>query len=169
MPIFGTIPSTANVVASAITGTISNARLPSGSVLQVVQTTSTQTDGFAISSSAGATTVLSLAITPTFATSRILVSVSMHLEIGGSETSSGSLSLGERILRNSTEIYITGEKWFFAGITQQFEAFSTQYIDSPNTTSSTTYNYQLIPTTNRGRIRAARNGTMIMQLIEIAG
>ncbi len=169
MALIGTIPSTANVVASAITGTIAGARLPAGSVLQVVQTTTTQSDGIAISSSAGSTTVLSLSITPSSTSSKILICMSGHFEIGASETSAGSLSCGEKILRNSTEVYGTGEKWFFAGTTQQFEAYHVQYLDSPATTSSITYNYQLTPTTNRGRIRFCRNGTAMMQLLEIAG
>jgi hypothetical protein len=138
-----------------------------GNLLQVVQTTLTPGGGVSISSGAGSTTVMSLAITPQSTASRILVCVSCHLEI--SNASAGSLSWGERILRGATEVYDSDEKWFFSGTTQQFEAWHVQYLDSPNTTSSTTYNFQITPSSGRGDIRFGRNGTTIMQLLEIAG
>jgi hypothetical protein len=161
---------TGNLNASLLTtGTLPKARLPSGSVLQIVQTTVTPGGGTAVSSTAGSTTVMSLAITPQSTSSKILVCVSVHLEIGASGTSAGSLSMGERILRNSTEVYASGEKWFVGNTTQTFEAWYTQYLDSPSTTSAITYNYQITPAANRGDVRFGRNGTTVMQLIEIAG
>ena len=154
----GTVLTTAGVPASA---------MPAGSVVQVVQTTLTPGGGLSISSGAGSTTVMSLAITPSSTSSKVLVCVSCHLEINNATV--GSLSFGERILRGATEIYASGEKWFFNANQQQFEAWHVQYLDSPSTTSSTTYNFQITPAPNRGDIRFGRNGTTIMQLLEIKG
>ena len=160
------LTSASSLTAANLTGRVPAANAPSGSVIQVVQTTLVPGGGVSISSGAGATTVMSLAITPSSATSRIMVCVSCHLEISGGSFDS---SFGERILRGATEVYASGEKWFFAVNTQTFEAWSIQYVDSPNTTSSTTYNFQIVPQNNRGNIRFGRNGTTTMQLLEIAG
>jgi hypothetical protein len=79
MPIFGTIPSTANVVASAITGTISGARLPSGTVIQ------TQFKNSLTLASSSSTSYVELSsdyrvgITPRFANSTMVIQY--HLPI----------------------------------------------------------------------------------------
>jgi hypothetical protein len=63
-----------SIVATQLTGTVPAARLPAGSVLQVVSTV--KTDTFTtVSSSYVDVTGLSVSITPTSATSKILVLV----------------------------------------------------------------------------------------------
>lgn len=161
-----TLPANSGTVLTSASA-IQRSQLPSGSMLQVVQTTLTPGGGVSIASTAGATTVMSLAITPNFSTSKILVAVSSNLEI--SNATAGSMSWGERLLRTSTQVYDSGEKWFYSGNIQMFEAWATLYLDSPATTSSVTYNFQIVPSANRGDIRYGRNATTIMQLFEIAG
>lgn len=161
-----TLPDNAGTLLTSASA-IQRSQLPSGSMLQILQTTLTPGGGVSIASNAGATTVMSLAITPNFSTSRVWVCVSSHLEINNA--TAGSMSWGERILRTSTEVYSSSEKWFYNGNIQMFEAWQTSYLDSPGTTSSITYNFQIVPSTNRGDIRYGRLGTTIMQVIEIAG
>lgn len=142
MAFLGTIPSTSNVVASAITGTISGTRLPTGSVLQVVS--ATKLDGFTTSSATAVdVTGLSVNITPTSATSKILVLA--HIYGGGNADTAIYINL----VRNSTAISIPSFATFNSTVGSYINA-STQYtthpivfLDSPSTTSSTTYKIQV--------------------------
>ena len=145
MAFLGTIPSTSNVVASAITGTISGTRLPTGSVLQVVSTT--KTNKFTTtSSSAVDITGLSVTITPTSASSKILIMTDINY--GGDANLYGAFF----VVRNSTNVvvgtYPTGNQTAatFGGAvpsdTYKNYSGSHTYLDSPNTTSATTYKVQ---------------------------
>jgi hypothetical protein len=139
-----------SIVATQLTGTIAAARLPAGSVLQVVSTT--KTDTF---STASATYVditgLQLSITPTSATSKILVSAYVPI--------SNSLNQGVFIVidRNGT-IVTQGDA---DGSRMQAAAMGTGsgnslgyiinspnifFLDSPASTSALTYKVQI----NRG-------------------
>jgi hypothetical protein len=75
MALFGTIPATANVVASAITGTLAVARLPAGTVLQVV--TNFPTSGAvytqSVSSFSEISTDYRTSITPISSSSRLII------------------------------------------------------------------------------------------------
>ena len=86
-------------------------------------------------------TGMSVAITPTFSTSKILVHVALHLGI--SAPSGGSL-VRWVLVRNSTNIAIgdtTGNAYFSTTNTDmQFNGIT--HLDSPATTSSTTYKIQ---------------------------
>jgi hypothetical protein len=149
MAFLGTIPSTSNVVASAITGTISGTRLPTGSVLQVVQTTKTDTTSFASSSTNSYVDItgMSVTITPTSATSKILVMYTACV----SQTASATIHI--RLLRNSTSIgqgESSGNRlgdsliWRPNGAQYNYDIgpLSSSFLDSPNTTSAITYKLQ---------------------------
>jgi hypothetical protein len=170
--------STQNVTAlnaSNITsGTLGKARMASGSVLQVVQAT-TQT------SVTNATTTyadsgLTASITPTSSSSKILVLVSQSFFI--SLVSGSSQFGGFQIVRNSTPIYTPsqdGTSSFDYGIStggsvaQLFTRFPACYLDSPATTSSTTYKTQMRVYYPAGYITAQNsNGTSSIILMEIA-
>jgi hypothetical protein len=113
--------------------------LPTGSVLQVVQTA--KTDTFSTTSSYAAVTGLSASITPTSSTSKILVTVSL----GALSATNSSMKMG--MYRGATPIYIgdaAGSRTQVSAQSQttnnyqaMFGAWS--YLDSPATTSSTTY------------------------------
>lgn len=110
-----------------------------GKVLQVVNATySTQT---ATTSTTYADTGLTATITPTSATSKILVLVN---QVGCSRyagTSNAAMEL--RLLRDATQI-IQFERYFgFSTVEINGGASSTSYLDSPATTSATTYKTQL--------------------------
>ena len=126
------------VSASKLTGsqTIPKATLPTGSVLQVVQSTSSTV--FSTTSQTLVDSGISASITPLFATSKILVQVSSSLVIysGG-----GTIAL----YRGATQVYQPsgndGTGYFaqyFASA--QLDAFaSISYLDSPASASSVTY------------------------------
>ena len=148
----------------AETGTLltsaSNANFPAGSVLQVVSaTTSTQVT---ISGTTYTDSGLSASITPTSATSKILVLVNQQMYHYTS--ASGAISSGVRLLRDSTSILDpatdgTGplEPYLeIGGASEIYNSFrhSINYLDSPATTSSVTYKTQ-------GKLRASGSGRAI--------
>jgi hypothetical protein len=128
-----------SIAATQLTGTIAAAALPAGSVLQVVNGTySTQTSS---SSSTFADTGLTATITPTSASSQILVLVN---QTGcGKQTSNTYLQL--RLLRGATVISNFEQLAGNTSSTTQnfFGSSSVCYLDSPATTSATTYKTQL--------------------------
>jgi hypothetical protein len=140
---------TTGLSASALsTGTLAAARLPAGSVLQVLSTT--KTDTFSLTGSTGNfsdITGLSVSITPSSASNKILVIA--HTVI--SSAASGNRA-GVRLVRGSTAICIGDANDSVTRSTvggQQVGAVSEQdsvafnFLDSPNTTSATTYKIQL--------------------------
>ena len=97
-----TTASTLNVNASSIsTGTLPKARLPTGSILQIVQTIKTDTYTTGSAESWSDITGMSASITPTSSTSKILV----HMCLG---RVSGTNSVVFRILRNGS-LYLAGD------------------------------------------------------------
>jgi hypothetical protein len=139
---------------------IPKAALPTGSVLQVVQTT--KTDTFTTTSTSKVDiTGMSVSITPTSSSSKILVIASINY--GGTD-----YNFYCDLLRGSTVLNapssgnnpctialcaITTTQW-------EIQSGSISFLDSPATTSSTTYKLQ-IACQNLGTFylnRSARNG-----------
>jgi len=131
--------------ASLASGVPSTAKMPAGSVLQVVSTT--KTDTFTTSSSSFTdVTGLSVSITPTSSSSKILV----LCDVGASCQNGTGMIL--KLLRGSTAIYIgdsAGSRPLaYAEIDGASSLYSVYrctaiYLDSPATTSSTTYKIQI--------------------------
>lgn len=140
-----------SMAGSKLTGSqsIPKAALPTGSVLQVVSTTKTDT----FSSSSGSwtdITGLSVTITPTSASSKIFVSWNVcGTTITGTAGTAGLIN----IVRGSTSIYLgdqvgsatrsSGAVTTRATADQWLLTTSGCYLDSPATTSATTYKIQL--------------------------
>jgi hypothetical protein len=148
-----TVPSvTGTMITTASSSqSIPKAALPTGSVLQVVQTI--KTDKFTTtSSSAVDITGLSATITPTSASSKILILTDINY--GGEDNLYGALY----VLRNSTNVivstYPTGNQIAATfGVGPPRDSFkiasaSHIYLDSPNTTSAITYKVQAASTYN---------------------
>lgn len=113
--------------------------LPAGSVLQVVNATySTVTSS---SSSTYADTGLTASITPSSASNKILVLVNHN----GCRKDTNNTTLMVRLLRGSSEISgIEGAGGNTgSSATNVFGGIGITYLDSPATTSSTTYKTQL--------------------------
>jgi len=136
------------------TGTIltsaSNPNFPAGSVLQVVQ--GTYTTFTSSSSSTYADTGLSASITPSSSSNKVLVFATMV----GVGKNTGNCKVALRLVRNSTNLDVfstetAGSPW---NTTTQVDVGTTSSItlDSPATTSSTTYKVQLASTGNTAQV-----------------
>ena len=148
-----TLPTTSGtLITTASSGqSIPRAALPTGSVLQVVSTT--KTNKFTTtSSSAVDITGLSVTITPTSASSKILIMTDINY--GGDANVYGAFF----VVRNSTNVvvgtYPTGNQiaaTFGGGVpsdTYKIYSGSHTYLDSPNLTSAITYKVQAATTYN---------------------
>jgi hypothetical protein len=127
-----------SIAASQLTGTIAAARLPAGSVLQVVSAIySSQTTN---STNTYTDTGLTATITPTSATSTILVLFSQNA-VGKQTNATG---VGVRLLRGATVILYPGTIVAYTSTTadNRGQSVGCCYLDSPATTSATTYKTQ---------------------------
>ena len=133
-----------------------------GGVLQVLQTVKTNTFSTA-STSFVDITGMSVSITPTSATSKILVL--MDVKLGSDTNVSGFL----RIVRDSTSIYIgdadgSCQRATYANSDDPSSQWAYQavgnFLDSPATTSSVTYKIQILsePIENTGTVYINRAG-----------
>jgi len=141
-----------------------------GKVLQVVSATySTATTS---TSSAYADTGLSLSITPTLSTSKVLAIVSQNMM--GKRTAD-EFGVGLRLVRGATVIWLNDERAFTGrtagGTFQEYQTvLGITYLDSPATTSATTYKTQFMTalTANSGTSIAQGYGaTSTITLLEI--
>ena len=139
-------------------GVLSFAGVSAGKVLQVVQTT--KTSRFATSSSTLVDiTDLSVSITPSSASSKILI----MFTLGSLQNSGNNSRAFASLIRGSTAIIIgdagTGHEHTIgvclrsnSGVDTQLSQ-SFQYLDSPNTTSSTTYKIQATVGSDAGNLQ----------------
>ncbi len=151
--------SAASVAGSGITGSrnIPKAALPAGSVLQVVQLAKTDTVSTSSTSFVDLTGV-SVSITPTSSTSKILV----FLDLGVSPPTNGGFYI--RLLRDGSAIYIgdaAGSRpQATIGPTVDFYGMSRHnavYLDSPGTTSAVTYKIQGMTSGGTGYLGRSAN------------
>ena len=141
----GTLATDSVTAAKLEASAITVGDLPAGSVLQVLQSVKSDT-----TSTAGISftdTGLTVDITPSSTSSKILVSFSTV--IGGS-TSSGHTNQ-VRLVRDSTGIFVgdaassrTQSGLQYSHTVAQVAGFSGTYLDSPSTTSATTYKLQFL-------------------------
>jgi hypothetical protein len=130
----------------AVTGTVLTTTSPkAGNVLQVVQ--GTYSTAVSVSNSSTYTdTGLTASITPTSSSSKILVLISQELQVERASTSPVQANM--KLLRGSTTILEnTGVLGGIAGtgsfsVTNWKSTICLSYLDSPATTSSTTYKTQ---------------------------
>ena len=144
---------------------LNSSSMPAGSVLQVVQGTTTNVA--ATTSTSYISTTLGASITPTSASSKILVVVSSSYY--HSQANYGAFFT---ILRNGSNVVgATGWGDFYGNNSIQRIGFTLSYLDAPATTSSTAYalgmkaesaSYTVYSPTQSGAL-----GTII--LMEIAG
>jgi hypothetical protein len=119
-----------------------------GKVLQVVfGSTSTQVSS---SSNTFIDTGLSATITPSATTSKVLVFVSHN----GSSVSASSVFWAGKLFRGGTEIQLIGDTLLTSDGGAMRGSISTKYLDSPSTTSATTYKTQFCSRSNSGTVRA---------------
>ena len=148
--------------------------LPSGvggKVLQVVTgNTSTQVVN---TTTTFADTTLTASITPASASNKILILISQNIQVWNSSSYASAVL---QLLRNATEIYGGANDNIFhfdyggSGLNLYFN-HPLMILDSPNTTSSTTYKTRIKIGANGGSQANANynNTTSFIQLLEISG
>jgi hypothetical protein len=135
----GLYTSTGNLLITQA-NQIGTAALPAGTVLQVVQGNSSVST--TTTSASFVDTGLSATITPTSATSKILVIVS-HPATGVQNATSAGNRVYLRLLRDSTAIQGMSNLIAYNNDNQRAtETVTTAYLDSPSTTSAITYKTQ---------------------------
>ena len=150
-------------------GTILTTSSPqSGSVIQVVNATFGTV--FTTNSSTYTDCGLTASITPKFSTSKILVFVNLC----GVSKATGNTAFNAKLVRNSTDILqIEGIAGFNNTTTDNnIGSVSTSYLDSPATTSATTYKVQVQSGANIAVVRINNTyilgSTSTITLMEIA-
>jgi hypothetical protein len=138
-----------------------------GKVLQVVSAT-TATSA-AITSTSYTDTNITATITPTSATSKVLVLITANTynDSGGSRTAIGA---GAQIVRGATSIYSQNLSTYLqtASATLQLIVSNNYiYLDSPATTSSTTYKLQAKQSSASDTVLYNNQGTSTITLMEI--
>ena len=131
-------------LASGVPSSVASAALPAGSVLQVVQSVYKTYSSRTVSTYAD--TGLTASITPTSASNKILVLVTMN----GCGKASSDTALALKLLRGSTELTLIDDSVAGTGTTT-FNFVGTagiNYLDSPATTSSTAYKVQFASVSN---------------------
>ena len=156
--------------SAGITFPNSTVQASAGSVLQVVQATySTATSTTSTSFVDGG---LSGTITPKFATSKILVLVSTYTQVGGD----GDNGMGLQLVRGSTAVWTIASNAIYlyngnGGVNYANNQSGTAYLDSPATTSATTYKVQMrsdgTGSSNTVTMQA-QNATSTITLMEIS-
>ena len=155
---------TATLTLPSSTGTLlSTANPQSGGVIQAVSVTSNIS--VSTSSSSFVTTGITASISPKFSTSKILVIVSLPVDTNASSCQNSltiyrnSTNLGAGLNNNALSLsYNTGGR--------QISGSSITYLDSPATTSSTTYTVYFA-SINTGTVNITGSGSTIT-LMEIA-
>ena len=135
---------------------------PTGAMLQVLQ--AVKTDTFTTSSTSYVDiTDLSVAITPSSSSNKVLVT--MHVNLGHTNWVSGFL----RLVRDSTAISVADSAGSRIACTvamaddpteEKIHCYSATFLDSPSTTSATTYKVQLATEAsgNTGNVYVNRSG-----------
>jgi len=153
------------LTAASTTGTgLAWTTLPSsGKVLQVVQ--ATYSTSFGTTSTSYQDTGLSGSITPSSTSSKVLVIATTPMKING--TAGDDLQGSMQLVRTSTSI-LNYENNFsiYLGAAQWKFPLTMTYLDSPSTTSATTYKTQI---KSQGKTITAQEGnsTSVLLLIEI--
>jgi hypothetical protein len=147
----------------------STVQASAGVVLQVVNVTYGTI--FTTNSSTYTDCGLTASITPKFSTSKILVFVNLC----GVSKATGNTAFNAKLVRNSTDILQVEGVAGYTGTTtdNNIGSVSTSYLDSPATTSSTTYKVQVQSGANIAVVRINNTyilgSTSTITLMEIAG
>ena len=152
--------------ASLGTNQLVSSNMPAGSVLQVVNATFSSESDY--NSTTFANTGLTATITPKFSTSKILIIVD-HADCAKFD-SNNFVKL--KLVRNSTDILTFGATGAGTNSTalNSIGSISANYLDSPATTSATTYKTQVASQLNSVGIRLQyNNSSSTITLMEIAG
>jgi hypothetical protein len=156
----GSVNTTGIITATSFSGS-GSALTGVGKILQVVYAengTSTST-----TSSTYQDTNVTATITPTSASSKILIVLGLHLS-----TVSANAYPQFLIKRNSTSIYTSGEVMYVDTISQYRVTHGITYLDSPSTTSATTYTIGVRSAFGTTTVEVNRGAKSTITLMEVA-
>lgn len=156
--------NTYTLVADSATATGLKWAAPAGGgkVLQVIQaTTGTTVDN---STSTYADTGLTVNITPSSASSKVLIMITVQGVYKGSNADSG---VAFKILRDATQVMVSANNFFTRTTTENMAGWSVIWLDSPSSTSSITYKAQFKNLPNAALARVQDAGTSSIVVMEI--
>ena len=162
----------ANGKIDGINNTNFNTSLPSGHVIQVVETFDDNVTSITSSAGSFTATGFSASITPTSASSKILVQVSTTFYVDNDDNTAGvtvyrngSVDLGGGTPNGLKPVY------FYAGggANDNQVPINMHHLDSPATTSSVTYEVYYISDKSGNRLNGIRSGRQSFVLTEISG
>jgi hypothetical protein len=156
--------STATNASNISSGTLGKARLPTGSVLQVVN--ATHSAGASASTTTYVDTGLTASITPSSASSKILVIVEQAGLVKSNDT-----FLNLKLQRNGADLiaFSNGTAYTGTTTTNYVGNSGASYLDSPATTSSTTYKTVVNSGNNVASVTCQVNSSVsTITLMEIA-
>ena len=153
--------SSGQALVTDASGNLSFASVAGGKILQVVQTV--KTDHFSVSNANGSDiTGMSVAITPASSSNKVLISIELQCGDNGNGyagfrlvrvQSSGDTVIGQSTALDSANSANTQDTAFAFGsessqATYKLNNTSFKFLDSPSTTSATTYKLQIITWTS---------------------
>jgi hypothetical protein len=145
---------------------LTTAKLPAGSVLQVVHYPFV---GQVVISTGTATSAHSGTITPLFASSKILITAGCTVHRDGGGNSGWYWSAAIYRGTPATSLAVLGDAILFQSGGDGFRAFAGgEFLDSPASTSSLTYGIQGQRQAGTGTTTFGQGGNMFMTLMEIA-
>lgn len=148
--------------AAALTGSLPAGM--GGKILQVVN--STTTSAATTTSSSFVTTSKSASITPSSASNKVLVLVHGHYDTtNGNAQSHCTIYRGATNLGNATY----GLSSIFDGANRTISGMSMMYLDSPATTSSTTYTIYIKSGAGNTTVIGSQGVPTTITLLEVAG
>jgi hypothetical protein len=159
-----TTGTTTGISASALsTGTLAAARLPAGTVLQVVSTKyDGGSGGIATSSTSYVDSNIDLTITPSSASNKVLVRAFVQIFLN----TQGHAKIA--IYRNDTTEILQSSIIFTSAGTIAGQGMI-EILDSPNTTSATTYSIYFLASAGTATINGEGNSDAGITAMEIAG
>jgi hypothetical protein len=161
------VAGTNTLTLPALTGTVLTNKT-AGTVLQVVQATVSGSGSVVTTSSTSyISTGLAASITPTASTNKILITVT-----GGDWDTVGAWQVYATIFRNSTNLG-SGTNNQFTDVTaissRGIFPIAMQFLDSPSTTSATTYTAYFYSGGGGNSVKFnSQGGTAVINLMEIA-
>lgn len=160
---------TTQATSAIVSGYVPYANLPAGSVLQVVNATTSTT--VAVTTATLTDTTLTATITPKFSTSKILVIVHQNGLLKTNQNASADMKLV--VLRNGSTVVGISLYSFYTNTAVEIrgQTLSTTYLDSPASTSALTYKTQFSNPDAAGEVRVqneAGSAPSTITLMEIA-
>jgi hypothetical protein len=154
-----------NLGTQPLTGSLPDANAPVGSVLQVVQALSQAVNS--TTSTTYVSTPITVSLTPISTSSKVLIQVSLGTSFSNNSSTTSPIT----VYRNSTDLATTVNGFALSSATGNLPVSFT-FLDSPSTTSSTSYTVYFKTNSNTAYVGGTNGGVAVTNSItvtEIAG